>query len=582
MFCTKCGSRIEANERFCGSCGALNDAFDVQPVEPSVQDPQFEAQSAGFEMPNAGYTAEPAFEPKVAENVYSQYIPEQSVAPKKGISPVKIGLIALCAVVVIAAIVVGIFMSGIFDGDSAKLWKAFAKTSEAYSGIGEDLDLPNLTALVESQEYNQSVSFWVEELDEAPEAEGFGIRMDGATSIPDREMDMILTPFYGAVDLLDLELKFDDDAIYIGSPELTDDTYYKLNLGTLGDDLARLGISDEMAGFGFNVFEFSEIANSYNAALEDAHSVWEDAVEEFKDELEIKENGDKTIEVNGNDVDCTAYEIVITGKAVGIAIDGLEEYMNSVDVTEIAVNLFESMGFPNDMIDEMKAELAGTDIYGEMFDSLRYVVEDMDDVTLDVYVSDGYVMAIVWEGEFEGEDIVISVNLGGGDNYIDDLSICIEADGSEMVLSSSGNHTGDGGEFTDETKLMFDGVTMLASNFSYNEDSDDLFWEIKIDEVSIYLEGQLSTEKEGLTLRLDEIGVTENGESLGVVLGFEYSIGSYEGSSIEIGDSVNLLEMSEADLEAAGTEIGMNAYMWLMGLAEEIPELQGMLGEFMG
>lgn len=567
MFCTKCGNQMEASERFCGNCGAPNASFDVQPAD---QDSGYTAQpAAACEMPNEAYA------PEATENVYTQFAPEQPVsAPKKGISPLKIGLIALAAVVVIAAVVVGVFVSGVFDDNTTTLMKAFAKTAEAYSGVGDELGMPDLSRLEESQESSQSFSLWIEELDETPEAEGFGIRMDVGSSMPEREMDMILTPFYGSVDLLDLELKFDDAALYVGSPELTGDTYYRINMDTLGDDLAGLGAGDELAGFGFNFFELVELMNSGTAVSEDALENMEKAFENFEDSFEIEEKGTETIEVNGRDVSCTAYQVTITQEAFESVLDALEAYTDGIDVTAVYTDMFAAMGLPQDMIDEMEESLAGTDVYGEMFSVLRDALDELGDLALDVYVSDGYVMSVV----YEDAGFAISLDLGGGDNFADDLSLTLEAAGSEMALISSGNHTGKGGLLTDETKLIIDGETLMTSDFSYDAQSDDLFWEIGLEEVCIYLEGQLTTEKEGFSLRVDELGVTVYGESMGLVLGFEYSIGAYEGSIIEVEESVELLKMSEADLEAAGEEIMMNAYMWLTDLAQEIPALQDILG----
>lgn len=561
MFCTKCGSQMDDNARFCGSCGAPRKSVAAQ-TEPQ-QD--FTAQpSAAFEMPYEPPMAEPAAQAAGMNDAYSfQSLNE----PKKG-SVGKVIVIAVVAVALIIALVAAVFASGLLDNDAAKVMKAFAKTAEAYSGVGEELGMPDFAKIEKDQEASVSLSVWIEELEDAPDAEGFGVRVDADTSMSERQMDMIFTPFYGSSDLLDLEVKLDDGDAYVGSPELTGGTYYKFNMETLGDDLADLGAGDELAGFGFNVFELTEMMMSMNADAEEARETFMKSYEDFKDELEISKNGTQTIDVNDYEVKCTEYDLVISQKAATILIDAAEEYLTGINATETVMDMYAAMGMPEDVMDEIEYAVD----YDEMFATLRDAVEEMEDVTLQVYVSDGYVMSVVWEDDVE--DLTVSVDLGGGSNYADDLSVRMESEGSEMALVSTGNHTGKGGLFTDETELIIDGETLAASSASYDAESDDLFWEIEMEEVCIYIEGQLTTEKDSMILRVDELGVTEYGESLGIAFGLEYSVGTYEGSSIEVDESVELLTLSETEMQAEVEKIMMNAYAWLAEVAEEVPALQ--------
>lgn len=90
-FCPNCGAPQEDTARFCGSCGA--------------QIPVMEAQEPINPQPQENYFAQPQ----------NDYVPP--VAPKK--SNKKVIGIVIGAVVLIAAIVIGLFAFGVF-GDSKK------------------------------------------------------------------------------------------------------------------------------------------------------------------------------------------------------------------------------------------------------------------------------------------------------------------------------------------------------------------------------------------------------------------------------------------------------------------------------
>lgn len=577
MFCANCGSKMNDTDKFCGKCGAKREV--VNPVAETVI-PGPEAVSCEPKvMPTEPQIMRPAFETPGA--YYGQPAPDQAEPKaKQGLSPAKVGIIAAVAAVLVGIICIAVF--ALFGG-SGGVMGAVEKSAAAYSQIGSELDLPDLTELAKGQEYSQSLSVWLESFDEMPEIEGFGVRLDADCSIPDRNMDMILTPFYGSVDILDVVLKLDDAQMYIGSPELTEETYYSVDTETLGQKLAEKEVGEELAGISFNVFELADKMTDYYASNEDALKGLGKAYGEFKDALQISRKGKQTVDVNGYDTKCTAYEVVISEEALNILIDALEDYLYAVGDVENMIAIFEDMGYPAEMIAEMEESLGDEDVYGEAIDELRYAIEGMEDVALNVYVSGGYVAAVAWEGQIEGEAVSVTVNLGGGRNYVDDLSIRIESEGAEVVLTSSGNHTGKGGLLTDETTLTMDGEVLMTSIFNYDVNSDgELCWQLEIGTISVTVEGSLLTDQTGFDLHIDELNVYENGESMGLGIGLAYSLGEYEGSTIDVSESVRVFDLSEDELDAQMESITMNAYSLIFDLADEIPALSNILSEAMG
>ncbi|RAZ93552.1 hypothetical protein DK853_39685, partial [Klebsiella oxytoca] len=79
----------------------------------------------------------------------------------------------------------------------------------------------------------------------------------------------------------------------------------------------------------------------------------------------------------------------------------------------------------------------------------KEIVKTVGDIELDVYVSGGYIAAVVWEDKIEGERVEVTACFGGGKHYADDLSLEMRVSDVRVRLESTGNHGTEGVEYTD-------------------------------------------------------------------------------------------------------------------------------------
>ena len=538
MFCAKCGLELQDDAKFCHGCGAMTGA---------------EAAPA----PEAGGSA--------------------PMAPKKNkfLIPVIAGVAVLALVAVLIATV--------FSIPSGKLMKAMAKSGSAYAAAAEKLELTDLSALEEKQEYSMEMSLWLEEMEYYEELHGLGIRWTADVSVPQRQMGMSIAPYLGAADLLNVQMKLDDDKIYVSGGDLTGGKFYMLNTETLGADLNNMGMNEsDLENFGFNIFDMAQQMSQLAQGDETFYKEIAEAGKTFTDSFQVEKTGSETIAVNGIDLKCTAYRVVVTQAAMDTLLDSVKaSYIKLNEETNQGyMDVLGSMGLPEYMMEDI--EITGTD-YEEMFGSITEAVDMLGDVELDMYVSGGYLVAAVYAGEIDGSQVEAVLNLGGGENYVDDLSLSVNVDGDEIRITSTGNHSGADGKFTDKTVVenRYDEYcdTLLTTDLSYEPKAEADNFQFTMDiwegETIVDMRGQVNTTNDSMHIRLDEVTYSDYYDEM--TFGVEYKIGQYSGTSIDTGSAVALGELTQAELEAEMSAIEGYATDWLYGLMENYPELLYML-----
>lgn len=549
MFCGKCGQELENDARFCHNCGATIGAE----AAPAVNEPGVSAVA----------------------------VPAQQ--KKKGLKV----LIPVIAGVALVAVVV-MLLTGVFASDSARLMKAMTKSGQAYAAAAEKLELPDLGYMEEEQAYSAEMSLWLEDMEYYEELHGLGIRAVVDMSVPQRQMGMTIAPYFGAADLLNVQMKLDDDKIYLSGGDLTGGKFYMVNTETLGADLNNMGMNEsDLENFGFNIFEMAQQMQQVSQGSETFALEIAEACKTFAESVEVEKTGTETVAVNGNDLSCTAYDMLIPQEAMNTLLDSVKNsYIKLNDETNQGyMEVLGSMGLPDYVMEEMEAsmEYSGTD-YEEMFASLTEALDTLGDIELDMYVSGGYVVAVVYEKEIDGSQIKVVLNLGGGENYVDDLSLSVNTDGYETRITSTGNHSGADGKFTDETVVEEvyddgDSYILLVTELSYEPKAEADNFKFTMDMEEGYMEiamlGQVTSAKDSIHIRLNEIAFAEYDEEF-VTLGMEYKIGKYSGSTIDTGNAVALGELTESELMDEMSAIEEYATEWLYDLMENHPELMYM------
>ena len=545
MFCKKCGRSLTDSDKFCLDCGTPVDQMEEEIVFAQAEAP---------------------------------------ASVKKSKAKLLIPVVALVAVV---GIVAALLLSGVFASDSAKLLEAIANSVAAWNEASV-LDEEDLTWLAETrEEYSGEMSLWLEDFPEEVLLEGFGIRADFNYSQPKRCFDMTMAPTFGYADIIHAQLVLKDNELYIGSRELTKDTYYMIHTDLLGQEMNALGAGvPELDSMGFNVFDMAEtMQESYLDTQESAKNLME-VVKSVQEDVQVEKTGSVEIDVNGVSKKADAYHVLIPQSTVSAILDAAEPIYLAQNGTDGILEMYRSMGMDEETLLMMEEELKeAAAMQKESFDEVRKAIEAMGDLELDMYVSDKLVVAVEFAVTHEDVTVDFRIALGGGENYVDNLSISAEdQDGEGFLIISEGDHGAKNGTFTDKTTMTIGGDTnaVLTSELRYAPEaqSDNLSWTISareddVDVMGIEMNGQLTLNDKEFFLRMDELKLDDGYSAF--TFGIEYRFGPYAPDEVDTSNSLVLAEMTDADMAAASTNLMTNAMEWLSWLQENFPELVSML-----
>lgn len=546
MFCGKCGKEIGDGAKFCPYCGAMtgvqDDAWTPAPSQPSA-----------------------------ANTTYPPQIIEPAGAKKsKGFA----ALAAIGGVAVVAVIAAVVLLGGVFSGPKGALTKAMTKSVNAWQSASEAAGLPDIERLAKDKKITQEISFKIKSVadelsyyyTDLSMLEGMGISVTEGVNLPGKKMDLSVGVTYGSSDVLSAWTNIDNDTVTFGSPQFLGSSAYGFNTETLGKDLAKLGgVPDEVESISFNIFDTLD-------AFDNTVEVDKTALKDLTNAIEVEKSGKENIDVNGYDTGCTLYHVLVPK-------DAMRDYLKSVksayknanqSSSEALLDLMESFGMSAGDVESLFDS-------GEVFDLLDEVIRMIGDLELDVYISDGYIMAAKWSDKIEGTRVGVSMYLGGGKNYADDLSLELAADSARVTIASTGNHSASNSQFTDETSITVrDGSdsVKVTSEMTWNAKakSDNFEWSVKSSGFALKASGNLTASKNSMDLELDKLSVNALGTDY-VTLSGSYSVKPYAAPSYSSKSATMLSSMDEDDFEDLYEDILANTRNWMYDLMEEIPEI---------
>lgn len=577
MLCLQCGKEISDGAKFCPHCGAAAAASAPNPAttpESGAGTGSYTYAYGSSTSSSAGVGSAPASPPSPPEDT-----------GKRG----KKGFIIGGAVAAVAVVAAAVFLlvSGVFSSPKGQVEKAIAKSLSAYASAGGKIDFPDMAELTQDKSVSQSFSMELNSINsglvgyDLSSLQGLGLRLSGGYDQKGRRADGELAAFWGDNEIASFVMAVDDNVLSFASPQFTGGEAYGLDTETLGADLARLGVEDEdidVSSISFNLFDLAE-QTAPSQQSEEMERELAKAAARLGGAIEVEKAGKKTIEVNGASVNAAAYLVTIPEEAMEEYADALSDAMAQMDSQEQSRKLLRAIGLDEDTINSMMPDMTGIDAYGEVFDALKEMLRAMGDLELEVYLDGGYVCAVEYSKEQNGSRLELGLYLGGGDSYVDDFSLRIAVDNEEVLMESTGNHSGKGGEFTDETTLRVrsGGSTLfrISSDLSYRPDggADNFEWRLNMNNAaSLKMAGRLSTGKRSMVFQLDDVTLTAAGMEI-CSLSVDYEVGPYRnGAEAPLAGPTLLGGMELDELDELYYEIEYYAQEWLYDVMALIPE----------
>ncbi len=560
MVCKKCGSPLMDTDKFCQYCGTPVDAASQKPASNCANDR------------NDGTGMDTTFD-------FTDTKPESGRSPrntgKNRRLPLIIGGIAAAVAVVLIAVLL------ITGRPSVKVAAALSASAGEFTKVSQAMSVSELPELFQKDSISQDLDIAIQSVNEdfmgTSALEGLGMSLKADLSLPKHELGLQIVPYFGSVEICNLSLAMREDMVYFALPEILPDPYYGISTMTIIRDLQALGAPmDEVEDVAFNFFELAEmVQEETEAASEASQKALADASQALLGSLEVEKDGKRSIRVNGTNTKCTAYKVTVPQDAMEDWFKAVEDSFTAVDQEAMVEMVLEGMNMPRDLIRDILDEMAYSTVEPD-FDDVYDVIDELGDLVLDIYISGGKVSAVKSEADVFDTELEVSLYIGGGDNYADDITFEMTADGESLTLESSGNHTGKGGVFTDETVISVPYGSEIVMETELESKDGALSFAMEVDgETMLELEGQFQAKSSGMTLNLDALTLYDGYSGEMMTLSMNYSISDYQRRVKE--DDVRLLStMTEDDLQDIVEQAEENGIAWIYGLMEQIPELMYM------
>ena len=299
----------------------------------------------------------------------------------------------------------------------------------------------------------------------------------------------------------------DDKEIVIELPEMID-YLLTINRETMDSDiqnLVEMGMLDQET--------VDELVALNEGTDEDAIS--EEAYEKFQKELmdtlknfynacEMKKGDSKELTVNGKNVNCKGYVLVITSEDTADFVENLKVvYQDNEECLKSISSLYESSNLDS---------LSDLDSLYEKFDEAVEELRDMEDKTAEIefYLYSGKVAQIYFEGN---DDAYIEWNIEGGNFPLENTSFTYEDEfGDRFVIERRGSCEDDKYQARYEAVNEYD--EPVAFEIQYKKNKGDFSLEILEDGDSfILIDGNIDKSDDN-TVDVDIDTLEMDGESV--------------------------------------------------------------------
>lgn len=579
MFCYHCGSTLEPGTQFCPRCGA---AVQAGPAQPAGQAPQGSVctrcgarlEPGSLFCDQCGtMTGEGAVPSQPPPGGSRRKTPPPSRGRRSGGPGKKVAaLIAVGAVLAVAALaMVAVPMVIQMVNPRAYLTACAANTLARLSGASEAAaDSLGVGAVLDAAAERPMGQEFTVTLGELPASladystrqllSGAGLSLLSQSDLDDRQLAMRYTLMLGGMDLGSVTLAMDDDLIALGSPELTDGTFYGFHTETMGADFNANPVLQGSVppDTSFNLFDLIERWQQEKLVLTDETLA-------RMAQLNTQLADALAVDRDGNTVTATLSPAAARTWARGmydavVADENVRSYLG-LALEESGVTLEELLAPLSQQIDRV----------------LDYLQED---VHITCTIHDNYISRAVAETTVDGVAITLDLSLGTGAHPMDGFALSLDLEqvdgGQTMALrwTSQGDHSAQGGVYTEESQVevTYNGASAgrvaWSTRWAPEGSGDNFAWTLSVWDGSdaqavldIAANGSITVDRRAGSLRADlyDVSLTAEGETLSVSL--LYALTPCDTLSLMPDESQVLLlpDMSQGELEDALWQVQANA-----------------------
>lgn len=469
--------------------------------------------------------------------------PQNNDNRKKILLGVSIG----CGALVVVGIIIFVVSQWLMSNPLSKIRVAatntfkIGKIQEVLNPVGiVDKDGMSFDLLIDYDEYELEFSYAYQQSEEKlTQYANYGIIMDmyGSSALT-------MLNALGVIDCENVEEALKKIQVLGEITTELDKERYAFSIPKLNDTVYTYYYTEENDGYYADEFKIWD--KYYEHRLEDnkekvAKIITKILIEELKN-MEIEELEKEEFEINDKDVECGGYLLTITED-------------NVLNVLEQLVNVYDEY-----YADDLEAILDEMDInpYGDLFDELECIIEEMPDIEISFYIYRKQFACIKIEAD--NVDGACYLNFQGGEYPLQNMEIVFENDDQEYtILKTEGN-----------VKNQIEKTGVIIGN----EEICEMKYNQKTGDLEVYgrdyldMRAVITRKKNTIAMEIDEVeilGIDWSGSS---TLSSDVDIKSLRGKEFDMGNATeeDWEELFEELTEELGEELmrlfDLNTYLF--------------------
>ncbi len=450
---------------------------------------------------------------------------------KKPNNSVKIIIPIIALVLLVTILLVVAFATGTLGGGSGKkeIAEAIAATfTQSGDALKDVWDFDEYKEMFKDKQMSVSADLVV--LDD--------LDMQVEYNIDDTVSSLYMGAGLYGIDAIEALFYTDEKEFSFSFPDVMDYVFY-VDRATLEEDIWNLvdeGIIDEEIAENLIILNQSE--QELNGAEGDVEQGGKDILEAVKSiyqKAEVKKIDGKTLEVDGEDVNCKGYAVIVTPKQIAEFFIAYKKVYEENEGFQNYFNQILAMQGGYDSVDELLEYIDPAKELQNLADEASEKIKE--DIEICFYLHDGLIARISYEKD---RDNYFEWNIKGGNFPLENTNLTLMVDGYEIYAARNGDKRK--GLYTANYTLGLDYETLYL-DIEYDTGNGDLEVEAYDYYDEIFFNGNLYKSVPGSELEIEIYGVEIDYEE---ILYGDLVISNECGEIVRPeGDDFNLLEMTE-------------------------------------